>query len=144
MWRGPPPCHLEYAVWTGLLSTGSLHPVQRLEVLMNNHRQNHLRRRQEEFYTLLDVPSPAFFMLLTWFSLHVDGLCLGELERSNPSLALHFWVSLQVVGLRPSVGNNEIARVFNSNIGCGQVDSASASVAHLCLGPGHKQKQRAV
>lgn len=79
--------------------------------------------------------SNIFVFPLTRFSLHVDGLCLRELQSSDPSLALYFGVGLQVVGLRPSVGNDKIAVVLHCNIGCGQVDGASACVTHLCLGP---------
>lgn len=90
-------------------------------------------------FFLLHSPKYLILFLLTRLSLHVDSPCLGELQSSDPSLALYFWVGLQVVGLRPTVGNDKIAWVLHSNIGCGQVDSASACVTHLCLGPGNKQ-----
>lgn len=83
-----------------------------------------------------------FVIPLTRFSLHADSLCLGELQSSDPSLALYFRAGLQMVGLRPSIGNDKIAGILHSNIGCGQVDGASACVTHLCLGPGDKQNEK--
>lgn len=47
-WWGPPPCYLECVVWTGLLSSGSLHPVLRWGALLDNHHQSHLKEENKE------------------------------------------------------------------------------------------------
>lgn len=154
-WWGPPPCCWACVVWTGLLSYGSLHPVLRWGALQDNRHLSRLREKtgktiwaktkkcnEKMLYTQRKTHICAMIVFpLTRFSLHADSLCLGELQSSDPSLALYFWVGFQVVGLRPSVGNDKIARVLHSNIGCSQVYGASACVTHLCLGPGDKQNE---
>lgn len=156
-WWGLPPCCWVCVVWTGLLSYGSLHPVLRWGALQDTRHPSHLSERtgatiwpktknekilhtEKHTFSCSDFSS-IFAAPLTRISLHVDRLCLGEFQSSDPSLALYFWVGLQVVGLGTSVGNDKIARVFHSNIGCGQVDGASACVTHLCLGPEDKQNE---
>lgn len=73
------------------------------------------------------------FFFPTRLGLHVDGLCLGELEGGDPPLALHFRVGLQVVGLRTSVGDDKVARVLHGDVCSSQVDGSPARVAHLGL-----------
>ena len=60
----------------------------------------------------------------------------------DPALAFHLTARLQVVRLRPAVGDDEVAGVVHGN-GCrGQVDGAPTRVAHLRLGPGGIGDQR--
>lgn len=78
---------------------------------------------------------PLVRVPLTRFCLHLDSLRLCKFQSSDPSLALYFGAGLQVIGLCPSIRNHKIARIFHSNVGCGQVNGASACVTHLSLSP---------
>lgn len=47
-----------------------------------------------------------------------------------------------MVGLSTAIGDDEVARVLHSDVGCGEVDGTSAGVSHLCLGPAITRQKR--
>lgn len=67
--------------------------------------------------------------------MHVHSFGLSELQGRDPALSLHLRARLQVIRLRTTVRDHKVAGVLHCDVGCGQIYSTTACVAHLRLGP---------